>query len=118
MKSNELRLGNLIENLGDIISVEYLDKSLVKGLYHRVDTYNTSVQLKHCKPILLTEDCLIKLGFRKDKTQISLYYKDDFEIQLPVYFKYKDCNLRKLNYVHELQNLYFALTKNELEIKL
>lgn len=122
IKANELRIGNLLENMGDIIKVEYLDKSLVKGVYHRVDTYNTSIQLKQCNPILLTEELCLKFNFQKDLE--NTIYKD---INKYCFFCY-DSNtvllydnennycLRKIKYVHELQNLFFALTGEELSL--
>lgn len=77
------------------------------------------------EPIPLTEDILMKCGFVKgdsvigeclcctaNKCWIGLYWdKDCFILANPHY-------TLPIKYLHELQNLYFALTKSELKIEL
>ena len=81
------------------------------------------------KPIELTEDVLMKCGFRKHKLMgydsnftysifmggevinITAIYNADFSIML-------HSVARKIKYLHELQNLYYAITKEELEVNL
>jgi hypothetical protein len=129
MKASELRIGNHIQCLDDILTVEYLDKLLVKGNYHRDAVWNTSVQLKHCKPIPLTEEWLLKFGYVKFKSN-EIY--NEWGLIIDGVLKYKiieTVNYLKNNskftmpnsdkpimiqYVHQLQNLYFALTEEEL----
>lgn len=138
MNARELRIGNYVKCLDDVIAVEYVDKLLIKGVYHRDAIYNTSVQVKHCKPIPLTEELLLKFGFKKvvyasDKEgygteynlklsdDIYLNYLDDFSLGI-----YADETRRNndfavipatkmVKYVHQLQNLIFALTGKEYE---
>jgi hypothetical protein len=121
MKASELRIGNHIQCLDEILTVEYLDKLLVKGNYHRDAVWNTSVQLKHCKPIPLTEEWLLKFGFESDGIEwwngvLSLgIYKDGL-----YYCPTEDIHYRlgkEFKYVHQLQNLHHALTDEELTIK-
>lgn len=121
MESKDLRIGNLLENMGDIIKVEYLDKSLVKGVYHRVDTYNTSIQLKQCNPILLTEEWLRNMGFTGDgnmnilvNSRIILEYDSHYNT-VELYSLGFKANLHlEVKYVHQLQNIYFALSGEEI----
>ncbi len=109
MKANELRIGNYINYCG---SVKQLDAELFLQLLK----YTTPFDL-----IQLTEEWLLKLGFEKDGIEWYWMSKKDRitttgyaysiekkmlefnEIEIPVQF------------VHQLQNLYFALTGEELK---
>jgi hypothetical protein len=107
MDIKELRVGNLLYNgFNELIEV--------KNISH----YNTSgFLLETLKPIELTYQWLDKLGFEfKDAGDFGHYYSlEDFDLDenyQPIDF---DCI--EIKYVHQLQNLYFALTGQELEIK-
>ena len=128
MKASDLRIGNLVQSYADIITVEYVDKLLLKGFFHRDIIYNTSIQIKHCKPIPLTEEWLVKLGFTRHHADYSnnvIYIKnvpDNTEFEWGVYPNELGSgiqiqNRKLLKYVHQLQNLYHALTGEELTIK-
>jgi len=75
-------------------------------------------------PIQLTEELLLKCGFDKNLVLITdngevRYYRDE-EIHVG---GWDSCTLgmvyiSKCKYLHQLQNLYFALTGEELEIHL
>lgn len=124
MKANELRIGNLIYDPIEIGG----NVTTIKRIETDEDEY--SGYLDHCNPIPLTEEWLVKFGFKKLDSDIIVYgktfgvfdgedYSDGFILS-----KYKDGNFytsagRKLivKYVHQLQNLYFALTGEELIIK-
>jgi hypothetical protein len=106
MKSTELRIGNYVfDNLGGTLKI--------KGL-------NIDSDLSHIQPILITEDWLIKLGFEKQmawtfRIHISgnhylIYYLGEKGWSIGNK-SYSDFNCE---YVHQLQNLYFALTNKEL----
>lgn len=76
------------------------------------------ISLQDVCGLKLNEDWLIKLGFLSNPYE-DRYEKDDFHIHCD---KTKDsldlwvtnCRL-DLKYVHQLQNLFFALTGKELE---
>lgn len=74
------------------------------------------------KPILINEDWLINLGFNKEhKSEFSIKYthKEKHEIgydwgkssgwEFRYYGNYIECK-----YIHNLQNIFYALTKMEL----
>ena len=76
------------------------------------------------KPIHITEKLLLRLGFKKDEI---LYNKERFaikkwevgsEIGWVIFWLDKDILYVKPYYLHQLQNIYFSLTGEELEIKL
>lgn len=119
IKPNELRIGNFIlDEDGDVMEVTQISNMTVqhpKGLYSIISTI---------KPIPLTEEWLLKFGFEivvknAEKNNILLHYHRinktyDFLLNEPHSNKY---NTTKLEYVHQLQNLYFALTGEELTTK-
>jgi hypothetical protein len=107
MDIKELRVGNFLYNgFNEIIEVK------------NISFYNTSgFLLETLKPIELTEEWLQKLGFELyDSVEFRHFYrKNDFDLDenyQPIDF---DCI--EIKYVHQLQNVYFALTGQELEIK-
>lgn len=89
-----------------------------------------------CKPIPLTEEILLKCGFNwsdGNKTHIEInmgegrnltfYFKDDKINETQLYDQMNQVYngmyfFKPLLYLHQLQNLYFALTNTELEINL
>jgi hypothetical protein len=101
----EIRLGNYALNENN--QIVQFDETRMRILFKGEIKY---------KPIPLTEEWLVKFGFVKDKID-NTYYNDNFTIFLPNFFKYKDSHLRKFKYVHELQNVFFALEGEELIIK-
>jgi hypothetical protein len=116
MKANELRIGNFI-NRNDIkLPLTEFSFDLVKVLYNY-------------SPIPLTEEWLLKFGF-ENMTSNERFpwweHKDfiylDFRILLYENNFYFDNGASEhcgqpLKYVHQLQNIYFALTGEELTIK-
>jgi hypothetical protein len=131
MKASELRIGNFIykeseyefENgINQIISVLQFECVSTRPLNCHVKHYN--VNTSNLKPIPLTEEWLLKFGFEKTEWDNFNSYRlmigsNDYAIIL-----YSDGNCEvgdiitcKIEYVHQLQNLYFALTGEELTLK-
>lgn len=115
MKSNELRIGNYILNpyqnkiytvsgINDSSTINNKDRIYIKT--KEIDEY--SVNINVFKPIQLTEDILVKCGFVKIDN-------DRFELKS---FGIIDISTKQGKHLHQLQNLYFALTGEELEITL
>jgi hypothetical protein len=120
MKANELRIGNW-----------FIEKDEVKqfdgDFYH----------LLECNPIILSQHWLEKLGFKKNDKNRWVKEKSHYAIFYFEYYstgennsmwriqyhdtdygnnEYHDCHQwgERIKYVHQLQNLYFALTGKEL----
>lgn len=81
--------------------------------------------LKDLVPITLSEEILIKTGFKKDGEFEALMYKDTpictYWDGVEWVFKYgsdSDLSFAACEYVHQAQNLIFALTNTELSIQL
>jgi hypothetical protein len=127
MKANELRIGNYVQydDLKNPIKVSI------------IDTTEQCTKTK-AKPIPLTEEWLLKFGFEKVITDTEDAYGIDYNLEVPdiCYISYSDdfsCaiygseyasknsigavpNWNSIKYVHGLQNLYFAMTGEELTI--
>jgi hypothetical protein len=117
MKASELRIGNLITDIdGDVFNIKQ---------ENLCDFANGFINVE---PIPLTEEWLLKFGFTRHHADYSngvIYIKnvpDNNEFEWGAYpnelgsgIQIK--NRKLLKYVHQLQNLYFALTGEELTIK-
>lgn len=145
MNANELRIGNLLFHNNEIITVkgisphcgDYAINCEKKYINKRIELDETEtiteeirptwVYLRKCKPVQLTEEWLSKFGFEYedlgDDTPYEWYKKDNIEIW-DFNGEYWICDMldqyvfeKEIKYVHQLQNLYFALTNTELEVK-
>jgi len=106
MKENELRVGVYIYYCEEVFEV---DAECIK--MHMGDDLDDAY-----RPIPLTEEWLLKFGFEitdnfQTKDRFQTHKQDGF-----FWFEYGYIVV-ELNYVHQLQNLYFALTGEELTIK-
>ena len=130
MKAEELRLYNLIYgieiNADDIAlkrvcSVTTLDVSFDNDNFIHVYSDDKSEQFDYFLPIPLTEEWLLKLGFHQKNGYgfIKKYLLGNlfYSVETKEHFMFQYYELRiKINYVHQLQNLYFALTGEELTL--
>lgn len=143
MKPTELRIGNLIlweDDSHDIVEVIGIGRGREKFIendifIHYKETSRVeegNALLSEFIPIKITEEWLEKLGFRKliawyiviDKfNTLELGHNNDSST-LQYYVYYRELSekdfvrlRRNLKYVHELQNLYFALTGKQLTLK-
>lgn len=117
MKATELRINNyvnydneihLISGLNDIGGV-----CKITNLKGKVISQHTT----NLDPITLTEERLINFGFTSNPYQDN-YYLNGFILdinktrgKLEIYYKHVE-----IEFVHTLQNLYFALTNEELTL--
>ncbi len=68
------------------------------------------------EPIHITEEWLFKLGFNKFKGDNYDFWLGDFETACDMKIWFWKGTQIKIQYVHQLQNLYFALTGSELTV--
>ena len=112
MKASELRIGNLVKQG----VVESIGNSLIQvsGIIYESEVV---------EPIELNEDWLFKLGFVNDE-EIGYRWYVEWEACVILAYDLDDKCIRvsdtwefgKREYIHQLQNLYFALTNKELKI--
>jgi hypothetical protein len=125
MKANELRIGNYLNgNQGHVVVSEIRLNNSVKIQYNTSSFY-VGVCLK---AIPLTKEWLLKLGFIQqgviinnngltEQCGINYFIKNNIVYSLSdnqVELDNPNVFLCNLQYVHQLQNLYFALTGEEL----
>ena len=104
MKASELRIGNWFKE--DILEQTYAQITAEQIL----DFYDYPLD-DFYKPIPLTEEWLIKFGF--EKAYETCYQYKDFILNDKFIMMDIDITVQ-LKYVNQLQNLYFALTGEEL----
>jgi hypothetical protein len=119
MKAQELRIGNLVNYdtaEGDVLP-NVIDWQDLKWLSEDEQGFN----LVH-NPIPLTEEWLLRFGFKHlGNGKFSGGFKNMFKISshqfgIDFYYGGIDPYYIKPHYVHNLQNLFFALTNKELTL--
>lgn len=131
LHSFDLRIGNLLLYEDRVIEVVGLNKGWIE--YYNEEFDKCGDKPKYFHPIELTEELLVKIGFKK--CDIVLYYRKEEENLVVVIIKDDDTFiLKKMNtidevfidkmtltnvkYLHQLQNAYYCLTGKELNIEL
>jgi len=122
MKANELRIGNLSKSKrGTILSFIGITP-INQNLYWTNDS-NSIINNNDIEPIPLTEEWVVRFGLKEKpnhtafhigdmqfdcKTMIGGFHDNEFGLhyQTKIHIKH----------VHQLQNLYFAITGNELKL--
>lgn len=127
IKSNELRCGNLVwDNYGGIYKVvninsegfDYIDA--VKPSFKAIGRH----ELESIEPIPLTEEWLKRFGFEEQEIQTKSDGTTEIGFVKDIMMVLKGNNFyyaapygypnARITQVHQLQNLYFALTQTEL----
>ena len=133
LRPQDLRIGNLVEWEGDSYPISLICDTLIKidigdDASQRIEKNPIwSPALDELKPIPITPELLERAGFdNRGGVWWIQYHLENWGIQL-IYFNneyivrqgfmggFKE--IAHVKYWHELQNLYFALTGNELEFK-
>ena len=123
MNANELRLSNLVSTIYDpniCFSVTRVSRVAVD--LTSANKLITGIGYPSLVPIPLTGELLLKFGFEKCFNRYSLLaVKSNVNfivLFLDDKFQYDDLRFRtELKYIHQLQNLYFVLANQELEVK-
>jgi len=136
MNSRELRIGNFLNyDTGEGVELAVIDWQDLKWISENDGSFN-----KDHSPIPLTEEWLLRFGFERSecgKICVKKYYlnrvpEKEYSIELMIFSDHIACWVSSLelesnyveeimtkpiHYLHQLQNLYFALTGEELTIK-
>lgn len=133
MKANELRIGNWIKHGESPSTFEYPGTLFQVSIELFFEMARSRISEYHLEPIPLTPEILEKCGFEKGYTDDKeLYYT--LELSPDIYCdlclisgietKYTIVKLLpydrnfKFKYLHQLQNLFYALTGEELKVEL
>lgn len=127
MEAKELRIGNKFWRLCCNDEVVEIRQDGVIG----IDSLRGLIPYSEIEPIPVTEELLLKIGFKKGQGNGYASYKinpyDGHIIEVAIYESGIDafiqyicgaCHLRSIKYLHELQNIVFAITGTELEVEL
>ena len=145
--ARELRIGNWViindktDCYGKVFQIDcsevYGHNGYISAKYIDPDDskYTNEITTKEFQPIPLTEKILLKCGFKKRLSSVCDFFyigvnpytrdwmfditwlKNHIDYTYEDYPFYKN-GYHKIKYLHQLQNLYFALTGEELEINL
>lgn len=124
MKANELRIGNMIYwNIPNKIEKKIVHEvtAIINPTLHTCPISLGRLDDDGYVGIQLTEEWLLSFGFVKTFENPFIEYEWQYkhftldDKMIPYLGRYSDEN--NLKYVHQLQNLYFALTGDELKIK-
>jgi hypothetical protein len=119
MKATELRIGNFYQCVGEC-GLYYKQVEAIKhnqfGFLSDFDNTN----FENARAITITEQWLLKFGFYKN-IDTQFFEKNGYQIDLSVikclfYFPSNGDWYKEIEYVHQLQNLWFSLTEEELII--
>jgi hypothetical protein len=118
MKANELRIGNLVDYMGIEKPIAMIGVDSVMLFQKNFDVIQS--RLTEIKPIPLTEEWLLKLGAKKFDAgfvidRFRLLYRSEYGYYY-VINKYTNEYFSKVEFVHEWQNLFFAMNNQELTI--
>ena len=112
--TQDLRIGNLVKYNGEFYAIRSFDELHVSFKPFDYIGYD------EIEAIEITEEWLLKLGYEKDgdffrikNTRLAeaFIFKEALSICVHSFW------LKHIKSIHQLQNLYFALTGKELEIK-
>lgn len=130
LKCTDLRIGNYVNIEGDVVKVKEIYE---KSIHYANDEYESYATEDFIQPIELTEEVLTKIGFEKNTIYGSVieYFpiddnlariyctkeKQNFKIQI-VRKNITETIVKYIKYLHQLQNAYYCLTNEELEVEL
>lgn len=126
MKINELRVGNniLVSLPGEQIRLPHIETT-IQGitLFQEIICFKSltndgfEIPIKHCSGIELSEEILVKLGLKKlppSEYTLNTYGLAGFNLWIKDgKFLFNDSI--QIDFVHQLQNLYFDLSNEELK---
>lgn len=124
INTNELRIGNYVIHNNKIIKTTHI----VLAVYFMLHDKNNIKTSEELNPIKITEEWLLKFGFEHEidsgNNDIMTRQGNNFYlkyINLAIsengFYYYSDslyCGHILIKYIHQLQNLYYSLTGNEL----
>lgn len=119
IKATELRIGNWVLIRDNLLCVKGISKKVSLGNTPDSEFVHDEFDCSVIKPVPLTPEMLERCGF--ERVYSSLVFGDYYLYDAPDFegnwwFKNLEHNFKvvKIKYLHQLQNLYFALTGEEL----
>lgn len=136
INANELRVGNIVKDRGGkTIRIDWFenDKACMRQILHGTEVHPMTEYFEYLQPIELSPEVLEKCGFVNENIKMSgcnIWHFGDWRIAKS--FTREEGNfhlfhkrvspptwsLAEIKHLHQLQNLYYALTQTELKIEL
>jgi hypothetical protein len=117
IQATELRLGNLVMYDNRIFKIDCLHKD-----YPFLNTTEFGygvVEYRNLQPIPITAKFFKERGYRYDYHHNDITINSDYRVEFSLSKGYLIDGyglMVEIAYIHELQNLYYALTKTELKL--
>jgi len=123
LSSKDFRIGNLIAYKSEIVEISSLhsdDTFRIK----RGESTEGCFKISNAEPVQITREWLFRFGF--EYTEINDSYQIDSDLGFSIWGRIRHGFNVSVNsdqigveakHVHELQNMYFALTGEELKYK-
>ena len=128
MDSKEIRVGNYVfDSANKILHIDWFenDKACMRMMVNDIQVHPLTDYIKYLRPIPLSDLWLLRFGFEKsienDET-LPCYKKGKYTVALCLKNKWQFW-IRTVDiynspqYVHQLQNIMFDLTGEELKLK-
>jgi hypothetical protein len=113
MNVKELRIGNIIKykkgHLSKVIGLYHNNKSIIEVVGVEDNYINGNYESLHFEPVIITSELY-------DTIQSQLLKKVSYSFSNNILTIYIADYEYKFNYVHSLQNFYFALIGEELQL--
>lgn len=117
IQPNELRIGNWVKIVYDDFyhKIKSIDDFCVKV---ECDTFYSIIRPTEVQPIPLTDELLKKCGFREIVEKVFVHGEMVNLVKGDNGYCLYDRLSIDISSLHQLQNIFFALTGKELEVKL
>jgi len=110
MKASELRIGNYVHMDMSIDDIEVVRLKIG-------DLASFAIEARELYPIPLTEEWLFLFGFENTRYGFVIMLNDGYLRIWDNEITWCGNRMKEIKYIHQLQNLYFALTGEELKLK-
>lgn len=138
MKAQDIRLGNLFSHTNENGTFNIVVKEILEsGINTHFNNGTWFIGLDNIRPIPLTEEILLKAGFEKESEddkygrvflipntkyiiRVVNYgnpQKVDFGYSLEISDNKDWCGIKRIYFLHDLQNTIFALTGEDIKIE-
>ena len=129
IRLEEIRIGNILKLENNLVRVSFI--TMIEGVYHigfSSSIFSSFIEIESIdkfETVKLEPDYLLKIGFEKERIEapgidywdcyfyngIELHYELDSFILIC-----KDVNNIKVEYLHQLQNIYYMFKNKELNL--
>ncbi len=117
IQSTDLRLGNLVKYKGEIVKVFEIQNKFIGA--KEGNSFPYFLLAERFNPIPITAEFFKERGYGYDYHHNDITINSDYRVEFSLSKGYLIDGyglIVEIEYIHELQNLYYALTKTELEL--